>query len=115
LGTGYLLALEDSPRTRRACATVYQRFVYSAYPNALDLLEIAEARVRELGGTDVKPGGTPLFRLLASGMGWKKATLMQERLYRMGYGKLTPGRPLAKIMRRLRYLKHQQKTPVLHK
>jgi len=113
LGTGYLLAIEDTPRARNACATVYQRFIYSAYPNALDLLDVAEAKVKELGGTNAKPRGTPLFQIISSMIGWKKATCVQQDLYKLGYDKLAPGRYLARLNRYLKHAKYRATLPYI--
>jgi glycosyltransferase involved in cell wall biosynthesis len=53
--TRRLLAFEDSPRVRRACANHYQRLIHRFYPMTPDLLAAAEQRVRELGGSDLRP------------------------------------------------------------
>jgi glycosyltransferase involved in cell wall biosynthesis len=55
----------------RACATHYQRFAYDTYPDAPDLVLEAERRARELGGSELRPGGGPAFQMLARGFGWK--------------------------------------------
>jgi glycosyltransferase involved in cell wall biosynthesis len=71
LSCTYLLARDTSERARQACATHYQRFVYDAYPDALDLVAAAERRAVELGGSALRPGGGRAFQLLARGLGWK--------------------------------------------
>lgn len=83
-----LLAAEDSPRTRRACADKLQRFVYEYHPAAPDLLAQAEALVREYGGSSVEPhvGGRG-FKALSRVVGWKAAKRAKDAFYRMGYGK----------------------------
>lgn len=77
LSCGYLLRHCASEAARRACATHYQRFAYAAYPRAPDLVAQAERRIRELGGSELRPGGGPAFRLLAHGLGWKAAKRCQ--------------------------------------
>ena len=83
LGTGHLLAAEDSPRTRRACANVLQDFDYAYYPANADLREKVRARIAELGGSDLAPSGPPGFQRLRRIVGWRGARrvqLLAERL-----------------------------------
>lgn len=82
LGTSHLLAREDTPRTRHACATAFQRFVYSVYPDTLDLVQKAEVKVQSLNGLDLKPDGGPLFQFLANTVDWKVAKRIQRLYYR---------------------------------
>jgi GT2 family glycosyltransferase len=74
-----LLRLEDSPRTRHAAATLLQRFIYESYPALPALSAAAAARVRELGGTDLRPEFGPARRRLAALLGWK----LTKRLHRL--------------------------------
>lgn len=78
IGTQNVLARENSPRTRHACATVFQRFIYEVYPDVPDLQKQAAANVERLGGTDIQPIGSPRFHQLASVMGWKRAKHLQR-------------------------------------
>lgn len=78
IGTSNLLANENSPRTRKVCANVVQRFIYEFYPDSHDLLIKAEAKVIELGGSDVKPVGSPLFMFMSNLMGWKLTKRFQN-------------------------------------
>lgn len=78
LGTSRLIEREDSSRTRHACATAFQRFIYSTYPDAPDLVQQAEEKVRSLGGSQLKPDGGWLFKLFAQTLGWKTAKKMQN-------------------------------------
>lgn len=66
-----LLHLEDSPRTRHAIATMLQRFIYEIYPARPDLSAAAAARVRQLGGSDLRPEFGPARRRLAAVLGWR--------------------------------------------
>jgi glycosyltransferase involved in cell wall biosynthesis len=66
-----LLQRYSSPAAQRACATNYLRFAYDAYPDAHDLVAVAERRARELGGSELRPGGGRAFQLLVKGFGWK--------------------------------------------
>src|SRR5690625_2228642 len=72
-GTQHLLDAEDSPRTRLATANLLQDFIYSFYPGHADLRLAAQGRVRELGGANIKPDGSPAFQALRRLAGWKMA------------------------------------------
>ncbi len=78
LCASHLLAREDSERTRAACATQFQRFIYGVYPNLPDLVRRAEEKVKEFGGSDLKPGGGQLFQLTSKTLGWKTAKRIQQ-------------------------------------
>lgn len=83
LGTKSLLNREDSPRTRRAAALNWQRFVYSAYPFAPDLVARGETQVRALGGCTLKLDGGRAFQILRRVFGWKfarRAQILGRRL-----------------------------------
>lgn len=103
LGTNNLLARENSPRTRHACATTFQRFVYEVYPDMPDLGKNAEAKVEQLGGSEVKPYGGSMFQLLSHIVGWKQAKRIHKLAYRYGYSKVAVGWKLAKLLQRLAY------------
>jgi glycosyltransferase involved in cell wall biosynthesis len=66
-----LLQRCNAAAAAKACATHYQRFAYDAYPQAADLVALAEARAAELGGSDLRPGGGRAFQMLARALGWK--------------------------------------------
>ena len=86
-GTTRLLAVEDSPRTRRAAAISFQNLVYSAYPDVPELREEAERAVRSLGGCDLScPGGTK-FLLASRLVGWQAAKKIQRIASRMKTGR----------------------------
>lgn len=71
MGTGYLLAHEDSDKIKRIVAGCFQDFIYSFYPFHEDLIKKAEKKINELGGSgNVFPAGglTYILQLL---MGWK--------------------------------------------
>ncbi len=99
----HLLAREDSLRTRHACATFFQRFIYEVYPDVPELWKNAEAKVQQLGGSDLKPFGGPMFKLLSHIVGWEQAKRIQKFVYRYGYSKAAVGWKLAKLGERLVY------------
>ena len=78
LCSSYLLASEDSVRTRHASATAFQRFIYSAYPNVLDLVKQAEMNVRSLGGSDLQISGSLIFQIFKNILGWKTTKRIQQ-------------------------------------
>ncbi len=76
-----LLAKENSPHTRRACAAAFQRVLYSVYPDLPELAREAEAKVVAFGGTDVRPEGGYVFKLLSGIIGWKAARRIGRIFY----------------------------------
>ena len=78
LSTNHLLTQEDSPQTRKACATAFQRFIYATYPDVPDLVQKAEAKVQSLGGSDLQLDGSPSFQLLTRFVSWKLARQLQK-------------------------------------
>ena len=80
LMTNNLLRLENSVRTRYACATVFQRFVYSYFPNYPDLLAKAEQKVAYFGGSDLKISGGKSFSFISDIVGWKIAKRLQKAI-----------------------------------
>lgn len=72
-----LLKHEDSPRTRKACATLFQRFIYSVYPDYTDLVKQAEMKVKLFGGSDLQVDGGLLFKGISNIFGWKLAKQLQ--------------------------------------
>lgn len=84
LSTGHLLDKENNPRTRKACAGHFQMFIYDVYPQMPDLVRRAEAKVKSLGGSDLKlSGGSNLFQFLVQTLGWKPTKHIQL-MYRAG-------------------------------
>jgi hypothetical protein len=78
LSCGHLLKRCDSPSAASACATHFQRFVFDAYPDMPDLVEAAERRVEELGGSNLQIGGGRTFQFIARTFGWKLAKHCQR-------------------------------------
>lgn len=78
LGTSRLLAREDSPRTRHACAAVWRTFIHDSYPVVPDLEEEARRRVAALGERVGAPKWGPKFRALSVVIGWRAARRLQR-------------------------------------
>ncbi len=73
LTLAHLLAADATPRTRAAAAYAWKWTAYELYPGAPALARAAEARSRELGGSErALPGGRK-FQLLARLTGWRLA------------------------------------------
>ena len=79
-----LLAHADTDATRRACAGLWQQFLFTAYPDVPDLVRQAEARVEELGGMYRKPGVIRPLRPVRDLFGWKPALRLQRAYVRSG-------------------------------
>ena len=103
LGTTNLLAREDSPRTRRVCATAFQRFIHEVYLDAPALVQKAEAKVQEYGGSSLKPLGGAAFQLLSSTLGWQRAKQLQKLAYRYGYDKAAIGWKFSKLKEQIAF------------
>ena len=76
----YLCSHEDSPRTHRACADLFQRLAYEMYPDCPALVETIEAQARAHGGSPLQPAGGRAFRMLSRLIGWKRARRLQRSL-----------------------------------
>jgi glycosyltransferase involved in cell wall biosynthesis len=83
-----LLARADTQATRRACAGLWQQFLFMAYPDVPDLVRRAEERVEELGGMYRKPGVSRPFRPVRDLLGWKPALRLQRAYVRSGLQQL---------------------------
>lgn len=79
LCAGHLLAREDSTRTRRACADLYQRLAYAMFPNCPELVTACEIEARRFGGSAQRADGGRAFRFVARLVGWKTARRWQHR------------------------------------
>lgn len=84
LGADHLLRVENTPRTRLACANILQSFDYEHYPKHANLRARIRDRVAELGGADIEPGGPPGFHKLRPWIGWKAARHVQRAAERLG-------------------------------
>lgn len=84
-----LLQVENSQRTRAASAALLQQYVYATYPQAPDLVARAEARIRELGGSELPFKSAGRLHVLKQLIGWKAAKRIQlmERNLRASAGK----------------------------
>jgi glycosyltransferase involved in cell wall biosynthesis len=73
-----LLRQEESPRTRRACANLFQRLAYAVYLDCPELLPACVREVRRYGGSDAPSEGGAPFRFATKLLGWKAAKQLQR-------------------------------------
>ena len=79
----HLLAAENSPRTRRACANYYQRFLHDFFPSPRELMRMSTSRMAAFGGTDLdRPAMGPRTATLARFIGWKNVWRLKHWLRR---------------------------------
>jgi GT2 family glycosyltransferase len=76
-GIQWVLAKRSDPRARLACANVIQSFIYSYYPRRPDLLAKADAKVKELGGSNLKIEATTPLKIMSFFLGWKLGRRIQ--------------------------------------
>jgi glycosyltransferase involved in cell wall biosynthesis len=82
----YLLAAENSDRTRRAIALLWQRFAHTCYPYHPHLANEALRKARALHPVSMKPEGGPAMKIALRLVGWKAARRLQHWYYRWRYG-----------------------------
>lgn len=81
--TQLLLAAEHTPRTRRAAANYFQRFIHDFFPFPTDLMKAATARITALGGSTLGP--PPMgsrTSALAALIGWRNVWRLKHLLFR---------------------------------
>jgi hypothetical protein len=100
MGTALLLKAENSPRVRRICANRYQKWLFEFYPDYPDLVEAAERRIEELGGSDLQMRGGLVGRMMTPLIGWKGVRRLQRFAYANGWERVLG----AKAKGRLRLL-----------
>ncbi len=72
-----LLAADDTPASRRACADLFTRLAHAMYPDAPDLVRACESRATALGGSPLRPAGGRAFRFTSALLGWRVARRLQ--------------------------------------
>jgi glycosyltransferase involved in cell wall biosynthesis len=82
----HLLGVENTTRTRQACAELLQHFIYDWYPRRPDLLQHAQTLVERFGGAECEIHESKTFRLIAKAVGWKAARRLQSVWRRIRYG-----------------------------
>ena len=88
LSTERMLEVEDSLRTRHACACYWQSFLFMAYPQVPGLVREAEERIEALGGGSRKPGVIRPLLPVRDVLGWKPALRLQRAYVSSGLQEL---------------------------
>ncbi len=78
--TARLRQAEDSPRTRRACAGHWRRFVHDFYPSPPDLITRAETEVARCGEKVGRPPMGPKTAAAATLFGWRNVWRLRHWL-----------------------------------
>ena len=78
LGCSYLLKADSSVGMRLLCANRFQDWVFQIYPDHGDITRLMEKKVKELGGSNIRPGGGKIFHLLKFFLGWKTVKRIQK-------------------------------------
>jgi glycosyltransferase involved in cell wall biosynthesis len=76
---GYVRALDDGERTRRACITYLRTWLGHFHPNRPDIVSRAQALARELGGELELPRLSWKYDWIRRTLGWDAAKLVQLR------------------------------------
>jgi len=74
----HLFAHEDSARTHRACADLFQRLAFAMFPDCPRLVHDCEAQVRAHGGSSLHAEGGRLFQITSRCLGWKSVRRLQR-------------------------------------
>ena len=78
----HVMKVENSERTRLIFANLYQKWVYLFYPQYKSYVEQFELKIKELGGSSLKPQGGTLFNMLIKICPWKVIRKIQIALYK---------------------------------
>ena len=70
-GTLHLLSRENSVRIKKISANSFQQFVYEFYPSQPDLVNNAEKRIKDLGGSGVAFPAGGYTKIASKLIGWK--------------------------------------------
>jgi hypothetical protein len=85
----YLLALEDTPRTRDACVKYLQNWFIHFYPERADIVREAETIAQNLGGRLEPPTLSWKYEWIRRLFGWTPAKIAQERLRQIKWSTLS--------------------------
>ncbi|MDF9798360.1 glycosyltransferase involved in cell wall biosynthesis [Catalinimonas alkaloidigena] len=85
LGCQYILEKEDSQRTRKVCANIWQQRVFEFYPAFKDLVMKAEKHITNLDNPTVSLPAGPGLSLLSKLIGWKAAKTIHHFYYQKGF------------------------------
>lgn len=78
--TSNLLAVDKSEQAIKACADVWQRFIYSYYLCAPDIITTAQKKLDDLGGSALEFPSGGLTKILVKLIGWKSTKRLKHLL-----------------------------------
>jgi hypothetical protein len=78
LAIQYLIAAENSVRTRRVAADMLKSFVFSFYPAYPEKAAQLMVQADKLGGSSLLPGGGRIFRIVSIALGWRIALYLRR-------------------------------------
>jgi glycosyltransferase involved in cell wall biosynthesis len=73
MGCNYLLAKDNSEFMQTLCANRFQEWVYTVYPNHLNIVEKFETQIKLWGGSNISIEGGRGLIFLSNILGWKTA------------------------------------------
>jgi glycosyltransferase involved in cell wall biosynthesis/peptidoglycan/xylan/chitin deacetylase (PgdA/CDA1 family) len=86
LHIGYLLSLEDSPRTRTACLAYLQRNLINFYPERDDIVTEMGNAAGDLGGHLQPPSLSWKYSWIKTAFGWRAAKTTALRMRKVRWG-----------------------------
>jgi glycosyltransferase involved in cell wall biosynthesis/peptidoglycan/xylan/chitin deacetylase (PgdA/CDA1 family) len=86
LHVGYLLSLEDSPRSRTACLAYLQRNLINFYPERDDIVGEMQNAARDLGGQLQPPNLSWKYSWIKNAFGWRAAKTTALRMRKVRWG-----------------------------
>jgi len=84
----YFLAAENSDRTRRVLAMLWQRFAYACYAYSSKLGNAAFTHAKTLHSDQLAPEGNSFFQTINAVLGWRIALIMKQAYYRIRYKRI---------------------------
>ncbi|MCW8137916.1 MAG: glycosyltransferase [Planctomycetota bacterium] len=89
LTTAALFDRRSDDRARRACADLFQEWLFAAEAEApRDVVERLEERLALLGGSSLQLDGGPALRALSRAIGWRAARRVQRWAHARGFGRV---------------------------
>jgi glycosyltransferase involved in cell wall biosynthesis len=82
----HVLSVDDSERIKKAFATQFQKWVYHFYPLHPNLIDKMETKIKSLGGSELRPEGGRIFKLLNKVFYWKVVMRFQFAMHRTVWG-----------------------------
>jgi hypothetical protein len=77
--TAQIIKFENSSRTKKIAADCFQNFIYTTYPYHQDLINNAENKTKEFGGSNSNFPAGGLTKILKTFIGWKLTKKIKTR------------------------------------